>query len=318
MKEASACGARLLRALRPAALIALAILALPMTGCRQQQQQAQPSTIIDGFHVHLLAWIDENASCQQKTIDLLRSLEETWPARLEVGIVDIGSAAGRERWEEAGFDAMAIQIDGNTTVSWGEGDSRRTVTFMHPAGFAWTHDDLRAAVQAALRGGLRAADPGEAEGVRLMDVQIRGQSVRVGDEGVETGQLIIREQIVLEVTEPHEQLSPGQRVTAAAGALAEVLQKSFTPNKLSLSREPYGVVVMAGMTPVLVATEADVAAEKITREQLAERWLRAIRQVLIDAALHRSAAPEPEPEPPQAPPENPVDDLSNPLEPARP
>jgi hypothetical protein len=294
---------RILHRIAPAALITL--LLILTVGCEEKQPTVQTPELIDGSHVQIVAWLDAGSPCQQGTIEILRDLEDEYPARLSAQIVDITRGEGRERWEQSQLDSMAIVIDGNTTVSWGEGDSRRTVSFLHPAGFAWTHEDLRAAIEAALDGKLRSADPAEAEGVRMMEVTVRGQSIRVGDEGDETGQLIIRDTIVLEITEPRDDLAPGQRVSAAAEALNRALQKPFTPNQLMLVRgEDDEVILMAGDAQVLVATPADVREDAESAEALARQWRRVVRQALVDAALHRPPAPKPEPEPLPEPPED--------------
>lgn len=315
MTEASPRGPQVTRALHRAALIPLLVLAGIIAGCWRERPQAQTPAPIDGSLVHIVAYLDTGAACQQGTIDLLHRLEAEHPARLEVSIVDVNSPDGRRRWEESGLDAIAIMIDESTTVSWGEGDGRRTVSFLHPAGFAWTHEDLSAAVRAALAGRLRTADPAEAEGVRLMHVKVRGQSIRVGDEGAETGQLIIGERIVLEVSRPHGERVPGERVSRAAAALSRVLEKPFTPNRLMLRRVEDGVALTAGEEQLIVATTADAGDGPRAREELADRWRRSIREALIEAALQRSAAPATPPTDRHGQPEPP---LANPLKPALP
>lgn len=323
MNEAYARGASPARVLHRAAPIALFALLVAMTGCRHEAEQPQPPPILNDSNVRIVAWLEAESPCQQGTVEVLRDLEAKHPARVRVKIVDIGTPQGHERWEASGLNAMAIEIDGHTTVTWGEGDSRRTVSFMHPAGFTWTHEDLRAAVDAALAGELQPADPAEAEGVRLMDVRVRGQSIRVGDEGRETGQLIIQDQIVFEITQKQNDLGPGKRVSAAADALNRVLQEPFTPNRLRLKREEKGIALMAGEAQVLLVTEADTAGQEISPLQLAERWRRAVREALIDAALKRpepaELQPEPIPEPQEPaapePPDSAANAMSNPLEP---
>lgn len=310
MTEALSQPSRTLRALHTTASGALILLLIVTNGCERQQQTVRPPELIDASHMQIVAWLDANSPLQQGTIELLRGLEEEYPARLSAQIVDITRGEGRKRWEESDLDAMAIVIDGNTTVSWGEGDSRRTVSFLHPAGFAWTHADLRAAVDAAMQGKLRSADPAEAEGVRPVEMTLRGQSIRVGDEGGETGQLIVQDRVLLEVTQPRAELAPGQRVAAAANALNEVLQKPFTPNRLKLTRgEGDEVILMAGEAKVLVVTPADVARSDGSPEALAHRWRHALRLALIEAALNRPDAPGPEREPM---PESPEDEAQTP------
>lgn len=326
MTEASSRGGTTARILHRAAFVALITVMAMTAGCRREAEQPPSPQPIDASHVQITAWIDAESPCQRATIRLLHELEEEAPDRLDVRIIDVATQEGRARLEEHGLDATAIEIDGYTTLAWGEGDSRRIVTFMHPAGFTWTHPDLRAAVEAALQGKLEPADPAEAEGVRLMDISVRGQSIRVGDQGEETGQLVIQDQIVLEITTPRGDLAPGQRVAAAANALSEVLQKPFTPNQLGLKRVDDGVAVMASDRQLLIATPADVGAEDTSPDQLAAQWRLAIRQALIEAALQRPDAAEPEPQPVPAEPQvqnsvegedaTPANALTNPLLPA--
>ncbi len=297
--------------------IALLSLGLLIAGCREEARQVPPTPAIDGSHVSLTAYLDAASPCQQKTIDLLRNLEADHPARLDVTVVDISTREGWHRWQQAQFDAVALVIDDSTTVSWGSGDSRRTVSFEHPAGFAWTHEDLRAAVKAAVSGRLATANPAEAEGVRLMDVTARGQSIRVGDNGSETGQLVIRDEIAIQLSHPRGQLAPGQRVNIAAETLNEVLAKAFTPNQLTLAQVEEGVALMAADQQLLLATDTDVNQEYNSPWDVAEHWRRAVREALCEAALHRSDAAQDaaEPSPPE-PAATPADELAEPLQPA--
>lgn len=280
-----------------AALLVLIALTIALTGCRREARHRPSTRPIDSSRVEITAWLRSTSQSQQDTIELLRDLKSQSPARVQLRIVDIGSGEGRERWNQSDLESMAITINGHVTISWGKGDGRRTVSFLHPAGFAWTHEDLRAAVDAALEGDLRPADPAEAEGVRIMDVSVRGQSIRVGDEGAETGQLILQDQIVLEVTEARGEQLPGQRVSAAADVLRTVLEKPFTPNQLGLRKMDGSVALLAGDQRLLLVTPDDAAARELSPQALAEQWRLALREALIEAALVRPDAPEPEPGP---------------------
>ncbi len=301
MTEASSRGDTLTRILHRAASIALLALIVLTAGCERLAQKPEAPRPMDPSHVQIIAWLDSASPCEQGTIEILRELEDETHARLKVRIVDIGTREGRALLEERGLDDTAVEFDGHTTVAWGEGDSRRVVSFMHPAGFTWTHKDLRAAIEAALDGQLHPAEPAEAEGVRLMDISVRGQSIRVGNEGAETGQFVIQDQIVLEITAPRASLAPGQRVAAAARTLSAVLQSPFTPNQLGLERTDDGVAVTASGQQLLTATRADIDAPDLAPHRLADQWRLAIRHALIEAALQRTVAPPPTPVPVPAP-----------------
>lgn len=317
MTETSPRGLRSTRAVyRAAPLVVLTFVAL-ISGCPREQQPPPTAQVISGSHVSLFAYLDAELPYQQDTRQLLRELEANAPERVRVRLIDIGTDEGRRLWQDAGLDAEAIAIDGNTTVSWGEGDSRRTVSFIHPPGFTWTANDLRDAVQAALRGELRSADPAEAEGVRIVTVTVRGQAIRVGNESAETGQLVMGDRTVLETTAPRGEQGPGQRVSAAAETLTRVLEKPFTPNQLTLEpAEDDGVALLAAGEQVIVATQADSGDEAITPRALAEGWRNAVREALVAAALQRPATPPtPEPAPTPDAPQSPDDVLHDPLAP---
>lgn len=268
-------------ALSPVLLFAVLI---ALGGCRPEEQEPPPPPIIDSTRIVVTAFIMPDSAPEQVTIDLLERFQAEHPERVEVRIFDITDGArGTAQWREAGLDSVAIAINGNVTVGWGDGDARRTVSFLHPPGFAWNHDDLRQALDAALRGELCPAEPEEAEGVRLICASIRGQAIRIGNRSEETGQLIINDQPVISVTEPRGDLAPGQRVTIAASALEEVLERSLTPSQLSTEQTPDGVALLAAENVLLVATEEDARAEGTEPQALAQTWLRDLRRALIAA-----------------------------------
>ncbi len=275
------------RLLLYATLLALAVSAT-IGGCRRRAPEPQPPVAIGRGGVTLVAYINATADCEQPTVELLHSLREEYPQRLDIEIVDIADEDGARRWRDAGFDCVAITLDGHATVTWGEGDDSRTISFMHPAGFCWTHDDLCEALEAGVRGALRAAEPEEAEGLRLTDATVEGRSIRVGDSTRETGQLLINGHTVLEIGESAGDLAPGQRVTAAADALSQVLEEPFTPNRLATTSTDEGIAVVAGETQLLTATDDDARASGVSPEVLAARWRCALRDALIRAAIKRN------------------------------
>ncbi len=276
-------------------LAAVLVFAVFVCGCQRQPRRPAPMPVPGAPEVGVTAYLQAGSPCPRATVELLRELELAHGDELRVEIVDIDDAgSGADRWRDAGFDCMAIVINGSATVSWGEGEDRRTVSFLHPAGFGWRHEDLREAIEAALAGRLSPAAPEEAEAVRLMDVNVRAQSVRVGDSGHETGQLVVDDRVVLEVTEAADDLVPGQRVTVAAEALGELLEEPFTPNQLRTEEVEGGVAVVVGDRHLLVATEADARVTGVGAQELAEAWRLAVHDALVMAALERSSVKEPE------------------------
>ena len=293
MTEASPRGPRSMRALYHLAPILLLALAAIGGGCRRETHPDPDPPVISESRVDLFAYIDANSPCQSGTMQLLRELESEAAERVRLTVIDISTPDGAQLQADAGLDTMAIAIDGMTAVSWGEGDAQRTVSFIHPAGFAWTHDDLRAAVRAAMEGKLRRANPAEAQGVRLLNVKARGQSIRTGSNGGEIGQLVIGERIVLEITAAHDERTAAQRVSSAADALNRMFAKPFTPNQLALEDAEGGIAVIAGEEQVIVATKQDARVEEISVEALAGQWRREMQEALVEAALQRSPQPAP-------------------------
>ena len=236
--------------------------------------------------VTLTAYINVSSGCQQPTVDFIKDLESKHAGGLTVEFIDFGDKAeGNRAWKDAGLECMTLQINGASTVTWGEGEEKRTVSFNYPVGFTWTHEDLAAAIEAALEGGLEPGDADEAQAIGLLQAKVSAQSVKVPDTGAETGQFLVNDKVVIEVTEPRADLSAAQRVTAAAKALSEVLEQPFKPSSLSVEEVEEGWAVLAGEKVLLVATEADVEAAETEPEKLAEQWDLALREALTKAAF---------------------------------
>lgn len=237
----------------------------------------------------LTAYINITNGCQQPTVDFVRGLESKYGDKLAVEFVDFGDGdKGFRAWKDTGLSCMALQINGNSTVTWGEGEDKRTVTFEYPVDFSWTHEALAEAVQAAIEGRLQPGSPEEAEGPRILEVKVAGRSAKVGDSGPETGQLTVNDAVIVEITQGRGEMDPAQRVTAAAEALNRELERPFKPNTLRVEQVDEGWAVMAGDETLLVATDADTEATQAEPKKLAETWLTKIRQALAQAATTMS------------------------------
>jgi hypothetical protein len=238
-----------------------------------------------GPKVTLTAYINVSSGCQQPTVNFIKQLGESYKGDVGVQLIDFGDAGeGTKAWKASGHNCMALEINGSSTVTWGSDEEQRTVTFQYPVGFTWTHEDLEAAIAAARQGELRPGDAEEAQTVGLLQAKVLGQSIRIGDRETETGQLLINDAVVVEVTRDRGDLTPAHRVTAAANGLTEALQKPFKPSSLSVGQMEDGWAVMADDEPVLVATEADAEAADTDAQKLADQWAAAIREGLVKAA----------------------------------
>lgn len=277
LRAATVCAAACL----PTLALCLSALLL-VCGCRPAERATAPP---DAPAVTITAYLARSCPASQKTILQLETLSAEYPGAVTVQIVDTDDAEGVRRREEAGLDCSAVVINGATTLAWGEDEARRTVSFLYPPGLSWTPEDLRAAVEAGLAGDLTPAAPEEARAVRLITATVRAQAVRVGDSGAEVGQLVINDQTVIEVTEPEEELGPGQRVALAADTLGVLLQRPFSPDQLRVEVAEDGMVLSAGERRLLTVTEADARAQDLSVEQVADNWRRALRDALVRAAL---------------------------------
>ncbi|MGC9319718.1 MAG: hypothetical protein ACP5KN_16925 [Armatimonadota bacterium] len=217
---------------------------------------------------------------------------------LEIETISPG-APGQQWLQAQGPGCMALMIEGMTTVTWGRGEDRRTVSFLHPPGFSWVPEDLEAALQAAMSETLRPAEPEEAEGVRPLSAKVDSRSIRVGDRDEETGQLLIDNEVVLEIGQARGELAPGQRVAIAAGGLQAALECPFTPKELCIERRDGSVALLAGDHQLLTVTEADARAAGMRARRLAERWRDLICEALVLSAL-RSRSSRGEETSPQA------------------
>ncbi len=261
------------------------ILLVALFGCEPEEQEAPRPTIINSDRVVITAFISSASEPEQATLELLHRIQADHPERIILRIHDITDCThGVTQWGPDELETVTIAFNDNITVSWGEGDDRRTICFRHPPGFAWTNDDLHEAIQAALRGELRPAEPEEAEGLRMIDPRVRGQSIRVGDAGDEVGQLIVNDQPVINITESEDCTAPGRRVAAAASVLEEALEQPFTPSQLSVRRLDGAAALMAGEEILLMATRADARAEDTGPFALAQSWHGSLRSALITAA----------------------------------
>ena len=135
--------------------LALTVAAAHLAGCRPPDGGG--STAAASRTVRVLAYINVSSGCQQATVDFLQSLPAKFPG-VQVELVDFGDGgAGAARWEQSGLKCMTLEINGHSIVRYPLDGATKVMAFRAPAGLYWTHEDLTAAVQAALRGELKPA-----------------------------------------------------------------------------------------------------------------------------------------------------------------
>jgi hypothetical protein len=237
----------------------------------------------------VIGWINVSSGCQEETVRLLRELAELYRDRVDVEIVDFGQPAGARRWQERGIGCMAIEFDGHTAVAFRKGGRETVAVFQMPAGFSWTHEDLRAAFASLAAGELRPATPQEIADLtapRLVRLTVRAQAVRdVGGQGREYGQLLINDVVVARVYASYHGQSPAQRCKHAQAALEKWLAHPVLPSDLSVAEGPDGWGLYADEELVLVARPEDARAygPAVTPKLLAAHWLTNVRPLVAEA-----------------------------------
>jgi len=236
--------------------------------------------------VKLLAYINVSSGCQEPTITLLQQLEDQHPDRVQLEIVDFGDEGeGEKRWKASDYDCMNIRINGSPFVRFPVGDKERIVAFQQPVGFSWTHEDLQAAVAAALDGKLEAVTEEEALAAQpeaQVDAKIVTEEVTRAGEKLARVLINERPAIVIQCAAGGKQ--PLQRAEAAAAVLRKWLSQPVAPNQIDRVEAEGGWAVRVNKQVVVVATPGDAKAANGSTDQMAKKWLVGIRQGVAIAA----------------------------------
>lgn len=255
---------------------------LVLSGCKSATKSVRDAAA-DRPPVQIKAYINVSSGCQAATVELLQQLAKDNPGRIQLELVDFGDGGeGARRWQESGYTCMTIEINGSPNVQYPSADGPKTTTFQMPAGFLWTHEELQAAVAAALEGKVKAVTADEAMASQpAQQVTVKWSAREVSDAGQTLALLTADGRPVLKLSAAVPGKSALQRAQAAAQALQQWTAK---PVKLSdlVSREAGGQWEIVAGDKVLLATTADEAdAMKLTPQKLADAWLGALRHALL-------------------------------------
>jgi hypothetical protein len=180
---------------------------------------------------------------------------------------------------------MTIEINGLPYAKFPEKGTEKTVAFKMPTGFLWTHEDLEAAVEAALDGQLQPATEQEAMAAQppaTIKAEVKAEQITKG--GKEVAQVALNKQQLFVITASAGGQSPKARAEAAVAALKAWLAQPVKPSDLTLKQAGQGWAVMAGDKEVLLATEADAKAAKTTAQNVGKKWLMGIKHGVVVAA----------------------------------
>ncbi len=284
----------MLRQLRTAGGLAAGMLAAGLlAGCRGGQTGAVAKTAAPP-PTKITAYINVSSGCQQPTIELLKSFPQQYPGRVQVEIVDFGDqGGGNRRWKQSGHDCMTIEIDGSPFAKLDSAGKTRTVALRQPVGFWWTHDDLKAAVAAAVDGKLQQGTEEEAiAGQPPHKVKATIVTEAVRRDGKASSRVLINERAALLIRVAWDAEPPDQRAESAARVLREWLKNPVKPNEIDRKQVEGGWAVRVKGKVVAVATAADGEAMGGTPDQVAKKWLVGIRQgIAIAARPDGTAAP---------------------------
>ncbi len=230
---------------------------------------------------HVTAYVNVTSGCQKPTVNLLNRAKQKCAGVLEIEIVDFGdSAVGADRWKEAGLDCMAILFDQVHLVAWDQDDEVKVVDFVMPPGFNWTLEDLEVALDNFAGGNLRQPTDEEINKLQKLEpepVEAKAHPVKQ-DNANEIGQLIIGETVVIEISEPANDLTPYQRAETAAKAIEQWTEKSYKPSELKIAKSGDDLQIVAGDLTIITITEQDATAAETSLNELAPKWRLSIRR----------------------------------------
>ena len=231
-------------------------------------------------------------------MDFLNGLKQKYP-RLQMEMVDFGDGGeGAKRWQASGYKCMTIEINGSPYAGFPEKGTEATVAFKMPVGFYWTHEELEAAVQAALAGQLQPATEEEAKAAQPpAPVKAEIAVKEITEEGKKLAQVTMNKNEAFVIAASASGKSPKARAEAAAEALQTWLANPVKPSDLTARKVAGGWAVMGGDKQLLVATEADAKAARTTVEGVAKKWASGLRQGLVAAARAPETSQNPGEEP---------------------
>ena len=265
-------------------LLVVGLIAAFVCGCTERavvesDQPARPTA-------RIIAYINVSSGCQEPTIELLEGFRKQYPGRIHLGIVDFGDeGTGTQEWKEAGYDCLTIEVNNSDIARFMVDGQEKVVAFRQPVGFWWTHEDLKAAVAAAVSGTLQTGTEEEAfAGRPPREVKADVVVEEVKREGKIYARVLIDERPAIRIQVAADGQSPVQRAETAAEVLRAWISVPVAPNQIDRHKVKGGWAVRVDEKVVAIATEADAKAAKTSSSQLAKKWLVGVRRGIAIAA----------------------------------
>lgn len=269
---------------RTCGLIALSALLALLSGCARPQA---PEPVLDAEppppKSQVIAYINVASGCQEPTVELVNALAEEYADVVTLEMVDFGSPEGEKRWHGDGMDCMGFLFNGSPVLRFpGEDGTPKTVAFLMPAGFGWTHEDLEEAF-AALRAGT-AEILSEEEARR--ELAPRPVTVELAVREVNgSAEILMNGNPLFMIRAEADGKTPAQRAQGARAGLEAWTEEPVHPSQLTVARdEDETFRIMAGGNEVIQVTDADVAAAGFDEPQdLIEEWVSSIKAGIVEA-----------------------------------
>lgn len=275
-------------------IMTLALAAVLLAGCARPQA---PEVMTDMEpppppKTNVIAYINVASGCQEPTVELVNALVEEYADILEFEMVDFGSPEGEERWYRDGMDCMGFLFDGSPVLRFPDEDGEpKTVAFLMPAGFGWSHDDLEEAF-AALRAGT-AEILSEEEARR--ELAPKPVIVEVGMREVNGhAEVLMNGNPLFMIHARADDKTPAQRAQDAQAALKAWTDEPVHPSQLTVARDDDDTFrIMAAGNEVIKVTADDVAAAGLdTPQDLIEEWVSSMKAGIVEAVRKTPTTPE--------------------------
>lgn len=238
----------------------------------------------------VIAYINVASGCQEPTVELVNALAEEYGDVVTLELVDFGSPEGEKRWYGDGMDCMGFLFNGSPVLRFpGEDGTPKTVAFLMPAGFGWTHEDLEEAF-AALRAGTAEILTEEQARQELAPKPV---TVTLDVREVEEHAEVQMNGNPLFMIKAHaDGKTPLERAKIAQAALEAWTQEPVHPSQLTVARETdESFRIIARGNEVIQVTSEDVAAAGLdTPQELIEDWSAGIKAGIVQAVRQSPAS----------------------------
>jgi hypothetical protein len=276
-------------------LALLALAACIFAGCAKQPPPdlTKPAALPPGEQkapkaekLKITAYINVSSGCQAETVELLNKLVTESKGQAELELVDFGSEAGEQRWRASGLSCMTLLFNGSPVCRFPGADGEpKTVVFAMPAGFSWTHDDLKEVFAALKAGKLETLTEEEARR-ELAPQQTRLETAIHTSKG--GAEILLNGSPAFTITATANGKTPLERAKAAKATIDQWATSPIHPNQLTLVIKGSDISLQANEQEIIRVTPADAAKAQETsgkaHRELASDWLKAIKGAVVEAS----------------------------------